>query len=212
MRYDTHILGPEHTFPRDVGPSRAPELEAELAGVRASVEALRSMLDGWRTNLLELQGQLGQLERHLSRLEMAQPAPARPHQDAAPDARELVATPVSSDIVVDRVDRLRATCEALLKRPLMASERPIVLRWSQLERSGEPVPVEEILQLAGRLLTRRTPDGTLPSSLAWCDATVQTLSRGAAGPVPPRGMDAAAEFAALYESLADRLDAQERTG
>jgi hypothetical protein len=171
------------------------------------------MLDGWRANLLELQGQLGQLDRHLSRLEMAQPASARPRPEAPGwHALDVVATPVRSDIVVDRVDRLRATCEALLKRPLMASERPIVLRWSQLERAGEPVPVEEILQLAGRLLARRTPDGTLPSSLAWCDATVQTLSRGAAGPVPPRGMDAAAEFAALYESLADKLDAQEQSG
>lgn len=208
LGYDTYILGLEHRFPRDVEAVEHAAVEAELAAVRGSVQAIGSTLEACRSTLLELQLQLTQLERQLSRLE----ATTRPA--AGPAGRTSLTSPpdqvveLAGDDVVDRVERLRVAGEAMLKRPLRASERPIVLRWAQLERGGSLVPVEEIVHLAGRLLTRRTPEGTLPSSLAWCDATVQTLARGALGPTPPRGMDAAAEFADLYEKLADRLDAQ----
>jgi hypothetical protein len=185
----------------------APSLEAELAMVRASVQAIGSTLDACRSALLELQLQLTQLERQLSRLEATRQLGGAGRSSLASHSEEHIELP--RDEVIDRVDGLRHACEAMLKRPLRTSERPIVLRWAQLERGGELVDVEEIVHLAGRLLTRRTPEGTLPNSLAWCDATVQTLARGAAGPTPPRGMDAAAEFASLYEKLADRLDAQE---
>lgn len=189
--------------PHDEHGGEEGSVERELAAVRESVEAVGASLGACRSALLELQLQLTQLERQLTRLESAQPAsPRAPRFEPSPTFPPLDAT-------VDRVDQIRVACEGVLKRPLRASERPIVLRWAQLERDGEPVPVEEILHVAGRLLTRRTADGTLPGSLAWCDATVQTLARGAAGVTAPRGMDAAAEFAAMYEQLADRLDADE---
>lgn len=208
LGYDTYILGLEHQFPRDVESVERPSVEAELAAVRGSMQAIGSTLEACRSALLELQLQLTQLERQLSRLEATRQLGGTSDRSRLGSLSEGVVE-LPRDDVVDRVDRLRLACEAMLKRPLRTSERPIVLRWAQLERGGELVGVEEIVHVAGRLLTRRTPEGTLPNSLGWCDATVQTLARGAAGPTPPRGMDAAAEFAALYEKLADRLDAQQ---
>lgn len=209
--YDSEILGQKHPFPPDVGPcgevSSGDGLRRELGAVRASVEAVGESLSACRSVLLELQLQMTQLERQLTRLEAASsPAPGGSRSEPGP-APFVGRGTGSGDDTIDRVDRIREACEAMLKRPLRSSERPIVLRWAQLERGGEAVPVEEILHVAARLLTRRTAEGTLPGSLAWCDATVQTLARGAAGAVAPRGMDAAAEFAAMYEQLADRLDA-----
>jgi hypothetical protein len=192
-------------------------MERELAAVRASVEAVGASLGACRSALLDLQLQLSQLERQLTRLEAAHGAPggatgsgrgATGGDEAAGFGLAPAAAGAGDgDATIDRVERIRVASEALLKRPLRASERAIVLRWAQLERDGEQVPVEEILHVAGRLLTRRTADGTLPTGLAWCDATVQTLARGAVGVAPARGMDAAAEYAAMYERLADRLDA-----
>jgi hypothetical protein len=204
--YATYILCSEHPFPLDAGPHDRPSLDAELTAVRASVDAVGGVLDACRSALLELQLQMTQLERQLARLETTSAVQSRGEPEPPSDQPLL---PLPLDAAIDRVEQLRIGCEAMLQRQLKASERPIVLRWAQLERDREPVPVQEILDLAGRLLTRRTPEGTLPSSLAWCDGTVETLARGAAGPTPPRGMDAAAEFAALYERLADKLDAKE---
>lgn len=201
-----------------MGPHRraepqAADIERELGAVRESVESVGASLSACRSALLDLQLQLTQLERQLTRLEAVHPGPAGGLVQDAGMAYEPGGVPFrghdAGDDTIDRVDRIREACEALLKRPLRASERSIVLRWAQLERGAEPVPVDEILYVAGRLLTRRTAEGTLPGSLAWCDATVQTLARGAAGVTAPRGMDAAAEFAAMYEQLADRLDADE---
>jgi hypothetical protein len=208
LRYPTHILGSEHPFPPDTGPHEPGSLDAELAAVRSSVEAVGATMDACRSALLELQLQMTQLERQLARLEALSSVRAAGPDEMVGGEPVLQLPDLPLDAAIDRVERLRMGCEAILRRQLRASERPIVLRWAQLERGRQPVPVEEILDLAGRLLTRRTPEGTLPSSLAWCDATVVTLARGAAGPVAPRGMDAAAEFADLYERLADKLDAK----
>jgi len=108
------------------------------------------------------------------------------------------------------VEELCRGCEQLLQRPLRGDERPVVLGWAQLERAGEPVPVAEILALAGYLLAKPTPDGTLPSTLRWCESTVQTLSRAPLRALQPAGRAARAEaFSALYDRLADELDARE---
>jgi hypothetical protein len=192
-------LGSEHRFPRHVEASDESSLAGELAGVRNSMESVGDSLTTCRAVLHELELKLGELGRQLCRLEAIQP-----------DFRPTLALPyeLPQDEEINRVDHLRVTFEAMLKRPLRTSERPLVLRWAQLERGGQLVPIEEIIHVAGRLLARRTPEGTLPGGLAWCDTTVQALARGAAGPTPPRGMDAAAEFATLYEKLADHLDTQ----
>ncbi|HEX4215392.1 MAG TPA: hypothetical protein VIA06_18895 [Candidatus Dormibacteraeota bacterium] len=177
-----------------------------LDTVRQSVEAIGAALTACRSTLREVEVQMGRLERQLAALEAAQP-----HQPVVgddPGRMVPAATGTGQEDLVERVERLRAASEAMLKRPLKAYERPLLLRWAQLERGGQPVPVEEILQVVARLLSRRTREGTLPSSLAWCDATVETLSRGAMGPTPPRGADVAAEYAAMYEAMADRLDAE----
>src|SRR5207302_1702559 len=99
----------------------------------------------------------------------------------------MPAAPGPRDLIVDRVEELCQGCEALLQRPLRGDERPVILGWAQLERAGEPVPVAEILELARYLLSRPTPDGTLPSTLRWCESTVQTLSRAALRSLPSAG-------------------------
>jgi hypothetical protein len=111
---------------------------------------------------------------------------------------------------VDRVEELCRGCETLLRRSLRGDERPVVLGWAQLERDGEPVPVGEILALARHLLARPTPDGTLPSTLRWCESTVQTLSRAPLRPVQPNGRAGkAAELSVLYDRLADEMDSRQ---
>jgi hypothetical protein len=115
------------------------------------------------------------------------------------------------DPLLDRVEELRSGCEALLRRPLRGHERPVVLEWAQLERDGASVPVPEILAVAGQALARPTADGTLPRNLRWCDETVRTLSRGPARAARWSGAAARSiEYAAMYERLADELDARER--
>lgn len=181
--------------------------DGELLGtVRQSVEAIGAALTACRSTLREVEVQMGRLERQLAALEAAQPR----RSSAGDDLGHVAPAPggCGQEDIVDRVERLRAAAESMLKRPLKAYERPLLLRWAQLERGGQPVAVEEIVQVVARLLSKRTREGTLPSSLAWCDATVETLSRGALGPTPPRGADVAAEYAAMYEAMADRLDAE----
>lgn len=207
MGYDDDILGFERPFPRDVESVPPVNDDGEMLGaVRESVEAIGAVLTACRSTLREVEVQMGRLERQLAALEAARPRSRVTGDD--PGHVVPAAAGSGGEDIVDRVERLRAAAESMLKRPLKAYERPLLLRWAQLERGGQPVAVEEIVQVVARLLSKRTREGTLPSSLAWCDATVETLSRGALGPVPPRGADIAAEYAAMYEAMADRLDAE----
>jgi hypothetical protein len=114
------------------------------------------------------------------------------------------------DPLVYRVGELREGCEAILKRPLNALERGIVMSWSSLERDAELVPVTEILDLTRSLLSRPTPDGTLPSTLKWCDATVQTLQRAPVAALRGRGRrNQATELASMYDEMAEQLESGE---
>jgi hypothetical protein len=67
------------------------------------------------------------------------------------------------DPLVYRVGELREGCEAILKRPLNALERGIVMSWSSLERDAELVPVTEILDLTQQC--RRCSAHQLPPSV-----------------------------------------------
>lgn len=178
------------------------------ADLRRALADARRALDDYRSALARLDDVLFAVER---RLETAGPAPSEGEAEVLPLALGgSVRDELALDPIVERVEELRLGCEALLRRPLRGDERPIVLGWAQLERHGVLVPVAEILELASRLLARPTPEGTLPSTLRWCDSTVQTLSRGPAGAARRLGpADRATELAALYEHLADELDAQE---
>jgi hypothetical protein len=119
-------------------------------------------------------------------------------------------SPVDVDPVIDRVEELRLACEDLLRRQLRAQERLIVLNWAFLERDGILVPVVEMVDLIRHLMSRPTPDGTLPSSLKWCDATVQTLARAPVALLRGRGARSkATELAQMYEELADRIEGEE---
>jgi hypothetical protein len=87
------------------------------------------------------------------------------------------------------------------------------MTWASLERDGEPVPVVEILDLTRHLLSRPTPDGTLPGTLKWCETTVQTLARASVAALRGRGgRNQAAELASLYGEMADRLESEETGG
>jgi hypothetical protein len=172
----------------------------ELAQVRRALRVCRSALADLREGMTTIEGELRRLEATVDR--------------AAPAAGVLATRPAVEhgvrDLIVDRVEELCRGCEVLLQRPLRGDERPVVLGWAQLERAGEPVPVAEILTLARYLLARPTPDGTLPSTLRWCESTVQTLSRGPLRSLQPPGRAGkAAAFSALYDRLADELDARE---
>jgi hypothetical protein len=171
----------------------------ELARVRRALQGCRSALADLREGTATIEAELGRLEAMVD--------------GAEPAAGVLARRPAEQgirDLVVDRVEELCRGCELLLRRPLRGDERPVVLGWAQLERAGEPVPVTEILSLAGYLLARPTPDGTLPSTLRWCESTVQTLSRAPLRSLQPGGRAGkAAEFSALYDRLADELDARE---
>ncbi len=114
------------------------------------------------------------------------------------------------DPLIYRVGELRDGCEAILKRPLNALERSIVMSWSSLERDGALVPVSEMLDLTRSVMSRPTPDGTLPSTLKWCEATVQTLQRAPVAALRGRGgRNQATELASLYDELAQRLESEE---
>lgn len=110
--------------------------------------------------------------------------------------------------VARRVEELRADCEGLLKRPLRADERPVVLGWAAMRRGEEPVPLPEILGLVGRLLVTPTRDSTLPGTLRYCDASVLALARGPGSngrpaPAPRHQLDAEtrAAYAAASRSV-----------
>lgn len=95
------------------------------------------------------------------------------------------------DAEVERVGELVEGLQEILKRPLTARSRAIVLAWSQLERDGQAVPIAEILDLAKRALSTRLKNGNLPPNLAFVDDTVRTLARGPAA-APSRRSDRAA--------------------
>jgi hypothetical protein len=187
----------------------------ELMGVRRSLKLCRSALADLREGISTIEAELRRLE---STVERAAPAGGGlvPRVVAEPPVGARLASPSSGtrpgfiDLIVDRVEELCRGCETLLRRSLRGDERPVVLGWAQLERDGEPVPVGEILALARHLLARPTPDGTLPSTLRWCESTVQTLSRAPLRSVRPNGRAGkAAELSVLYDRLADELDSRQ---
>jgi hypothetical protein len=172
----------------------------ELAGVRRTLKVCRSALADLREGISTIEDELRRLEATVER--------AAPAGGAL--VPRVVAEPEVRDLIVDRVEELCRGCETLLQRSLRGDERPVVLGWAQLERDGEPVPVGEILALARHLLARPTPDGTLPSTLRWCESTVQTLRRAPIRPPQRNGRAGkAAELSVLYDRLADEMDARE---
>jgi hypothetical protein len=185
----------------------------ELAEVRHAVAACRTALNGLQEGLAAMERELRRVERLLERqpeqvdpAEVERPRPALVALVEEPRRRQ----DGLGDLLVDRVEELGRGCEALLQRSLRSDERPVVLAWAQLEREGQPVPVGEILGLTRHLLSRPTPDGTLPGTLRWCESTVQTLSRAPLRSLGPGGRTGrAAELSALYDRLADELDARE---
>jgi hypothetical protein len=188
--------------------------EEFLGELAARVEEARRAVAASSAALERLERALATAERRISAISAAaEPPPSAAlvpvngRAAAAGEAGGLL------DVVVDRVDQLRGACEELLKRPLRAYERPIILEWAQLERDGHLVPVPEILALASRVLARPTRDGTLPPNLRWCDETVQTLRRQSGGAVrwSPTA-ERSVEYAALYERLADELDLRRAGG
>jgi hypothetical protein len=175
----------------------------ELAGVHRTLKLCRSALADLREGISAIEGELRRLEAAVER-----PAPG-----GGALVPLVVAEPEVRDLIVDRVEELCRGCEVLLQRSLRGDERPVVLGWAQLERGGEPVPVGEILSLARHLLARPTPDGTLPSTLRWCESTVQTLSRAPLRSLQPNGRAGkAAELSVLYDRLADEMDAKQDSG
>ena len=84
--------------------------------------------------------------------------------------------------VQKRVEELQdGCCEILARGQLKPRERDLVLAWaSTLRRSGELVPVVEILAVVRHEMLRPTPDGNLPATLSWCADAVATLARAPA--------------------------------
>lgn len=83
--------------------------------------------------------------------------------------------------VLERNEALRSQCSEIVVRPLKGFERDLILGWaSTLRREGEFVPVDEVMGLVRYEMAQPTPDGTLPSNLAWCADKVATLARGRA--------------------------------
>jgi hypothetical protein len=176
----------------------------ELAQVRRAVQVCRSALADLREGMTAIEGELRRLEA------LTLPPNGAGATSGAGTLAVSHAEPAVRDLIVDRVEELCRGCEELLQRPLRGDERPVVLAWAQLERAGEPVPVAEILALARYLLAKPTPDGTLPSTLRWCESTVQTLSRAPLRSLAPPGRSGrAAQLSDLYDRLADELDAKE---
>jgi hypothetical protein len=179
--------------------------DSELAEVRHAVAACRTALSGLEDGLSAMEQELRRLERLLDQEDRPRPALVTLVDEPRPQRQDVL-----RDLLVDRVEELCRGCEALLQRSLRSDERPVVLAWAQLERDGQPVPVGEILALTRHLLSRPTPDGTLPSTLRWCESTVQTLSRAPLRSLGPGGRTGrAAELSALYDRLADELDARQ---
>jgi hypothetical protein len=185
-------LGSEQAFPQHL---EAIRVEAARPG-RSAYAALRRTTETMRTLLSELEDVIADMESSTE----------------DPHAGVVALSQVELDPVIERVEALQIACEELLHRPLRGGERTIVLNWALLERDGVLVPVAEILDLVGHLMSRPTPDGTLPSSLKWCDMTVQTLARAPVALLRGRGARGrAAEVAQMYRELADRLDHEEVT-
>ena len=94
-----------------------------------------------------------------------------------PPKPELVLEPA----VQERAFLLREAVESpevgIWGQRLDATEWPIVVRWAGLQRDGEYVPSEEIVECARRRMKACTPDGTPPGSLKWCDKAVVGLAR-----------------------------------
>lgn len=179
----------EHAFPQHLEGIRS---NRPLAG-RSTLAVLHRATKAIHALLADLEDAISELEAQIPHSQTVSPV-----------------SPQDVDPVIDRVEDLRAACEELLRRPLRGGERLIVLNWAFLERDGTLVPVGEITDLIGHLMSRPTPDGTLPSSLRWCDATVQTLARAPVALLRGRGARGkAAEIALMYEELADRLDDKE---
>jgi hypothetical protein len=161
---------------------------------RSAYAVLRRTTEAMRKMLSELEDVIADMEFSTERI----------------SASVVTLSRVESDPVIERVEALQIASEELLRRPLRGDERTIVLNWAFLERDSVLVPVEEILDLVGHLMARPTPDGTLPSTLKWCDATVQTLARAPLALLQGRGAHGrAAEVAQMYRELADRLDHEE---
>lgn len=190
------MLSSERPFPQNVGQVKPADIYRDVS---RSVRELREAASAMRSALIELEASIDALARDSSPQGLGRSV----HVVPAPSMSEI-------DPVIDRVEMLRVGCEEILRRPLRGVERGIVLAWALLEREGALVPVSEILDLTRRLLSRPTPDGTLPSTLKWCDATVQTLARSSVAALRGRGARTqAAELASLYEEMADRLDSEE---
>lgn len=106
-----------------------------------------------------------------------------------------------------RVEALEEGClEILAGRRLKAFERDLVLGWaSTLRRSGELVPVDEILAVVRRKMAQLTPEGTLPANLKWCADDVQALARA-----PNGAVGAAGERLTHNSQLARQIEARLR--
>jgi hypothetical protein len=183
------ILSSEHPFPQH---SRQHVKGAPRAG---SFGAIRAAASALQSGLIELELALADLELDGDLLSLQR-------QPLIPEA-----APQVDEVVIERVEQIQCACEDLLRRPLRGAERTIVLGWATLTRDGDLVPVAEIIDLTSRLLSKPTPEGTLPSGLRWCETTVQTLARAPVALLRARNaMNQASEFASLYEELADRLE------
>jgi hypothetical protein len=192
------MLHPEHSFAQHVRTLRSDSQSAggapEFHNVRAAVLAIRSAL-------FDIEEAIAELERQLPAEALLRKDPARPFDRT--DVPEV-------DPLIYRVEELRLGCEEILRRPLSGLERTIVMSWAGLERAGELVSVAEILDLTRHLMSRPTPEGTLPSTLKWCEATVQTLARASVSTLRGRGArNQAAELATLYKEMAERLESEE---
>lgn len=182
------ILSSEHPFPHH---GRQYVKGARGAG---SLGAIRSAASALQSGLIELELALADLELDGD----FSPLQVQPLTDSPPQVDE---------VVIERVEQIQCACEDLLRRPLRGAERTIVLGWATLTRDGDLVPVAEIIDLTSRLLSKPTPEGTLPSGLRWCETTVQTLARAPVALLRARhAVNQASEFASLYEELADRLE------
>lgn len=98
--------------------------------------------------------------------------------------------------------------DGLLRRPLRGDERPVLMNWAHLERDGTLVPLDEIVQLARRLLATPFRDGLAPATLRAIEPTVQTLARGPAANGAGRVDTPATIQARRLDALADRLEAE----
>jgi hypothetical protein len=190
--YHVDMLRSERPFPRDLDPI------SPTGATRDALRALGAAVQSIRIALLEIDDAVRDLENQegIGNLRLAA---------TSPDVPEI-------DPLIYRVDQLRDGCEEILRRPLNGLERTIVINWAGLHRDAVPVPVTEILDLTRTLLSRPTPDGTLPGTLKWCETTVQTLARAPVAALRARGArrEQASELASLYTQMADELDSQRR--